>query len=237
MIKLAIINIVAILVFSTPQWDLIKDKDGIKIYTRTIDGSDFKEYKAEMVIKNSSVNDILNIIFEISEEISDLENHLKQISVYFERQSDGSLHTFLNNKDVETEIRTMEVSNNVSEVSQYAKVREKMVALQRDMGNKKAIILDGRDIGTVVFPNAEVKIFLTAKAEVRAKRRFDEMKEKGEDVKYEAVLKNITERDFKDENRKESPLRKAADAVVLDNSDYSREMQLQKALEIIDLKL
>jgi len=112
-----------------------------------------------------------------------------------------------------------------------------MVALQRDMGKGKAIILDGRDIGTVVFPNAEVKIFLTARAEVRAQRRFDEMQQKGEDVKFEEVLKNITERDYKDENRKESPLRKATDAVVLDNSNYSREMQLQKALEIIDLKL
>jgi len=170
-------------------------------------------------------------------DVTDINSHLKQINVYFERQRDGNLHTFLNKKDVETEIRTMEVSNNVSEVSQYIEIREKMVALQREMGKEKAIILDGRDIGTVVFPNAEVKIFLTASAEIRAQRRFDEMKMKGDDVKFEDVLKNITDRDFKDENRKESPLRKAKDAIVLDNSDFSREMQLQKALEIISLKL
>ena len=170
-------------------------------------------------------------------DVSDLEAHLNQISVYFERQKDGNLHTFLNQKDVETEIRTMEVSNNVSEVSQYVEVREKMVALQREMGKGKAIILDGRDIGTVVFPNAEVKIFLTARAEIRAQRRFDEMRMKGDDVKFEDVLKNITERDYKDEHRKESPLRKAKDAIILDNSDFSREKQLEKAIDIINLKL
>ena len=166
-----------------------------------------------------------------------LAENLAKISVYFKRQSDGSLRTFLNQKDVETEIRTMEVSNNVSEVSQYAEIRDKMVALQRNMGKDKAIILDGRDIGSVVFPNAEVKIFLTAKAEIRAQRRFDEMKLKGESVKFEDVLKNITDRDYIDQNRRESPLVKAKDAIILDNSELSREAQLEKALEIINLKL
>ena len=166
-----------------------------------------------------------------------LQTHLAQISIRFKRQADGSLHTFLNNQDIEKEIRTMEVSNLVSEVSKHAIVRQQMVAIQQEMGKQKGIILDGRDIGTVVFPDAEVKLFLTAEAKIRAQRRYDEIISKGDQVNFDEVLKNITERDYQDENRKESPLKKAKDAIVIDNSYLNRKEQLEKALEIINQKL
>jgi len=166
-----------------------------------------------------------------------INQHLKKIAISFRIQPDGTLHTFLNNIDIENEIRSMEVSNLVSEVSKHAIVRKQMVTLQQEMGKDKGIILDGRDIGTVVFPNAEIKLFLTADAEIRAKRRFEELKSKGIQVRFDDVLKNITERDFQDENRKESPLKKAQDAIVIDNSNLSKEEQLEKALEIIYKKL
>jgi len=166
-----------------------------------------------------------------------LESYLNDISIKFKKQENNQVHTFLNSTNIEKEIRSMEVSNLVSEVSQYAIVRKKMVALQQEMGKQKGIILDGRDIGTVVFPNAEVKLFLTADAKIRAQRRYDEMLEKGNTVNFEEVLKNITQRDFQDENRKESPLRKAKDAIVIDNSFLTREEQLKEALDIIQKQL
>ena len=166
-----------------------------------------------------------------------IESELEKISIEFRRQNNGILHTFLNGEDVEKTIRTMEVANLVSEISKHAIVRKQMVALQQEMGKNKGIILDGRDIGTIVYPEAEVKIFLTADAPVRAKRRFDEIKDKGEEISFEAVLKNITDRDYQDENRDESPLKKADDAIVIDNSHLTREEQLNKALEIIQRKL
>ena len=167
---------------------------------------------------------------------SNLEKYLNQISIRFEKK-DGNLITFLNQENVEDIIREMEVSKNVSEVSSYAAVRKRLVKLQQEMGKEKAVILDGRDIGTVVFPNAEVKFFVTASAEIRAKRRFLELQKKGSDASIEEIQKNIIERDFQDENRKESPLRKAEDAILIDNSFLSREEQLQKALEIIKNKV
>lgn len=166
-----------------------------------------------------------------------LDQHLSNITVHFERQADGSLHTFLNQEDVEKEIRTMEVSNLVSEVSKHAKIRAQLVALQQKMSEKKAVILDGRDIGTVVFPNAEVKLFLTADPQIRAQRRFDEIQAKGDEINFEDVLKNINDRDYQDENRTESPLRRAEDAIIIDNSHLNREEQLEEALNIIKLKL
>ena len=169
--------------------------------------------------------------------VQDLQSHLDSISIEFKRQNNGDLHTFLNHTDIEKEIRSMEVSNLVSEVSQYAEVREQMVALQQKMGEKKGIILDGRDIGTVVFPNAEVKLFLTADAKVRANRRYKEMIDKGDTVSFESVLKNITDRDFQDENRTESPLKKADDAIIIDNSFLTKEQQLQQALDIIQKQI
>ncbi len=130
----------------------------------------------------------------------------------------GKTHTYLNGVDVEREIRTMRVSDKVSPVSAIPFVRTAMVALQQKMGERKGIVMDGRDIGTTVFPHAELKIFVTASAETRAQRRVDELQAKGESVNFDEVVANITKRDHIDQTRKESPLRKADDAITLDNS-------------------
>lgn len=135
--------------------------------------------------------------------------------------------TYLNGENVEDEIRQLPVSQNVSQVATIAEVREAMVYLQKKMGQNKGIVMDGRDIGTVVFPDAELKLFVTATAEIRAQRRFDELTAKGEKVSYDEILKNVVERDFIDSTRETSPLRKAEDALVLDNSTLTREEQLQ----------
>lgn len=137
----------------------------------------------------------------------------------------GSSETFLNGKNVETAIRSLEVSNLVSHVSALKFVRESMVLQQQEMGKKKGIVMDGRDIGTVVFPDAELKIFVIAQPEVRAQRRFDEMISKGMKVSFEDILENVKKRDFIDQNREESPLKKATDALVLDNSFLTKEEQ------------
>ena len=131
---------------------------------------------------------------------------------------DGKTTTFLNGENVEREIRTLEVSNHVSPISALGFVRTALVAQQQRMGEQGGIVMDGRDIGTVVFPNAELKIFVTASAEVRAQRRFDELKEKGMPADYNDILKNVQERDYIDSHREVSPLRQADDALLLDNS-------------------
>lgn len=133
--------------------------------------------------------------------------------------------TFLNGENVEDRIRTMEVSTRVSPVAALDFVREALVKLQQDMGKAKGIVMDGRDIGTVVFPDAELKIFVTASAEIRAQRRYDELKAKGQDASFEEILANVKERDFIDQNRAVSPLRQAEDAILLDNSNMSIEEQ------------
>ena len=153
-----------------------------------------------------------------------LRKELPQIKVSFGHEN-GQQYTILNGENVERQIRGMEVSNNVSPISAIGFVREAMVQLQREMGKKGAIIMDGRDIGTTVFPNAELKIFVTASDEIRARRRFDELTMKGENPVYEDVLKNVRERDYIDSHRAVSPLRKADDAIVLDNSDMTIEQQ------------
>jgi cytidylate kinase len=142
--------------------------------------------------------------------------------------------TFLNGENVENEIRTLEVSHLVSPVSALKPVRQKLVVLQQQMGETGGVVLDGRDIGTVVFPDADFKIFMTALPGVRARRRYDEMKEKGDEPVYEEILKNVEERDMMDSTRAESPLKKADDALVLDNSDMDRNQQLQWILEKLD---
>ena len=134
--------------------------------------------------------------------------------------------TYLNGENVEEEIRQLPVSQNVSPVATIAEVRAAMVRLQQEMGKNKGIVMDGRDIGTVVFPDAELKLFVTATAEIRAKRRFDELTAKGEDVSFSEILENVKERDFIDSTREASPLRKADDALVLDNSYLTREEQM-----------
>lgn len=151
---------------------------------------------------------------------------LSNISVSFTFNSETkSNETFLNGKNVEKDIRTLEVSNKVSYVSAIGSVRKQLVEWQRDMGSKQSVVMDGRDIGTVVFPNADIKIFMTASDEVRAKRRYDELTSKGENVTMDEVLNNIKERDYIDSTRAESPLRKAEDAILLDNSKMSIEDQ------------
>ena len=137
----------------------------------------------------------------------------------------GGQHTLLNGEDVEQEIRSMTVSQAVSPVAAVPAVRHAMTRLQQRMGFEKGIVMDGRDIGTTVFPEAEMKVFVTASAETRARRRFDELKAKNMNASYEEVLANLRERDHIDETRAESPLRKAADAVTLDNSNMSLDEQ------------
>ena len=155
-----------------------------------------------------------------------LEADMPRLSITFQSNpGTGKSDTFLNGEDVEKEIRGMEVANKVSLVASLGFVRKAMVAQQQAMGKEKGIVMDGRDIGTVVFPHAELKLFVTASPEVRAQRRVDELLAKGEKVSYEEVLENVKKRDFIDSTREESPLRKADDAIVLDNSNMSRAEQ------------
>ncbi len=154
-----------------------------------------------------------------------LQNHIAEIKLSFKTNTEGKTEIYLNDENVESEIRTLEVANGASRVSTLGFVRKELVRQQQVMGAEKGIVMDGRDIGTVVFPDADLKIFLTAKPEIRARRRMDEMIAKGETVNFEEVMKNIAERDFRDENRAESPLRKALDAIVIDNSDLTPDQQ------------
>jgi cytidylate kinase len=140
---------------------------------------------------------------------------------------------YLNEENVEQEIREMRVSQKVSEVAAIALVRDFAVAQQQAMGESKGIVMDGRDIGTVVFPDAELKIFMTASPETRAQRRFDELQSKNQDVSYDDVLKNVQERDYIDTHREDSPLIKADDAIEIDNSHLSREEQFDLVLELV----
>jgi cytidylate kinase len=171
----------------------------------------------------------------------ELIERLKEIKITFEWDSKTEKNiTFLNEENIEDEIRQIEVSNNVSPISTILEVRSEMVKQQRENGKDKGIVMDGRDIGTVVFPDAELKIFMTASPEIRAKRRFVELQEKGVKVDFDEILANVEERDNIDSTREASPLKKADDAIVLDNSNLNREEQLQwalqKANEIIDEK-
>lgn len=145
--------------------------------------------------------------------------------------------TYLNQTSVEDEIRKMQVSNAVSIVSKFKFVREKMVRIQQDMGKEKGIVMDGRDIGTVVFPDAEIKIFMNAKPEVRAKRRYNELKDNYVNVSYNEILENVKSRDHLDETRDESPLKKAPDSIELDNSNMSEKEQLEWVLGLIKKKM
>jgi cytidylate kinase len=157
---------------------------------------------------------------------------LNRVTITFRwDEKTGKNTTFLNDENVEEEIRQIAVSENVSPVSTIAGVRVQMVKQQRENGKNKGIVMDGRDIGTVVFPEAELKIFMTASPEIRAKRRFDELQGKGQNVDFDEILKNVVERDKIDSTREASPLRKADDAVVLDNSNLTREEQLDWAVK------
>jgi len=164
---------------------------------------------------------------------------LPNINVSFHYNNETKVsETFLNGENVEKAIRQMEVSEIVSKISAIKEVREKMVALQREMGKNKGVIMDGRDIGTHVFPDAELKIFMTADIDVRVARRFYELTSKGEQVTEEEVKENLLKRDYDDIHRKENPLRKADDAIVLDNSELTKQEQLDFVKRLIkDLQL
>jgi cytidylate kinase len=170
---------------------------------------------------------------KVNSIISDLSN----IHIVFVYNPDlGEYETFLNSENVETEIRGVKVSSYVSRISQIHEVRSRMVELQRQIGVFKGIVMDGRDIGTVVFPDAELKIFMTALVDIRAKRRFDELKNKGVEVDFETVKSNIIARDIADENRDISPLKRAEDALILDNSRMTVKEQMEWIMDIIHNK-
>lgn len=169
-----------------------------------------------------------NGIPDIPKIIAELEN----IKITFQWDEKlGKNTTFLNGENVEEEIRQLEVSQNVSPISTIAEVRHEMVKQQRENGKNKGIVMDGRDIGTVVFPEAELKIFMTASPEIRAQRRYDELTQKGQQVDFDEILQNVEARDKIDSNRAVSPLKKADDALILDNSNLSREEQLKWTVE------
>ena len=148
--------------------------------------------------------------------------------------ADGAQHVTLNGEDVEAYIRTLEVGNRASEISQIKEVRAFLVAQQQAMGEQGGIVMDGRDIGTVVFPHAELKLFLTARPEVRAQRRYDELVGKGEQPNFEDVLRDVNERDYRDTHRAESPLRQAEDAIVVDNSEMTPDEQMNVIYDLFD---
>lgn len=156
---------------------------------------------------------------------------LKDIHIGFTQTPEGQ-HVTLNGEDVESQIRTLEIGNLASQISTIKEVRAFLVAQQQAMGAQKGIVMDGRDIGTVVFPEAELKLFLTASPEVRAERRFKELQAKGENPVYEEVLADVNDRDYRDTHRAESPLRQAVDAVVVDNSHMTREEQMEYIIEV-----
>lgn len=166
----------------------------------------------------------------INEE--ELRRRMPEINISFKFNAQtGRPDTYLNGELVESEIRSMEVSNCVSPIATLGFVREAMVAQQQQMGKDKGVVMDGRDIGTTVFPNAELKVFVTASPEVRAQRRYDELKAKGMEADYDEILKNVQERDYIDSHREVSPLRKADDAIELDNSHMTIPEQKQWLLD------
>jgi cytidylate kinase len=146
----------------------------------------------------------------------------------------GFAEMYLNGTNVENEIRMLDVSNFVSQIAEISEVRAKLVEQQQQMGKGKGIVMDGRDIGTVVFPDAELKIFMTASPQTRAQRRYDELSQKGQDVSFEEVLRNVEHRDYIDTHRQDSPLVKADDAIEIDNSHLSREEQFVKVLALVE---
>lgn len=172
----------------------------------------------------------------LTDRLEEVVAVLSNIQIGFTHTPEGQ-HVTLNGEDVEGYIRTLEVGNLASQISTIKEVRAFLVAQQQAMGEKKGIVMDGRDIGTVVFPNAELKLFLTASPEVRAERRYKELQAKGESPVYEDVLRDTNDRDYRDTHRAESPLRQADDAVVVDNSQMTREQQMAKIVEIFEEKV
>ena len=173
-----------------------------------------------------------------SVKTADLERQMNKINITFKLNKTAERpDTYLNNELVENDIRTLEVSNHVSQIAAVPFVREAMVAQQQRMGKDKGVVMDGRDIGTTVFPEAELKVFVTASAEVRAQRRYDELKEKGMPADFNDILKNVQERDYIDSHREVSPLRKAPDAIELDNSHMTIAEQSAWLMELVKQKI
>lgn len=175
-----------------------------------------------------------NFITEDEFNVNDFVLELHKVNVSFQfNEALGFAEVYLNGENVEKEIRTMYVSSFVSKVAAVPEVRYRLVKQQQEIGQEKGIVMDGRDIGTVVFPFAELKLFMTASDEVRAQRRYDELIGRGDDVIYEEVLKNVRERDYIDSHRENSPLLKAEDAIEIDNSNLTLEEQFEKILLLV----
>ena len=178
-----------------------------------------------------------DLFTEDNVKLAELQAAMPDIHISFRLNNEGRPETYLNGVCIEKEIRGMAVSSRVSLIATVGFVREAMVALQQEMGKEKGIVMDGRDIGTTVFPDAELKIFVTASAEVRAQRRYDELKAKGEEASYESILENVKERDRIDSGRAISPLRKADDAIELDNSHMTIPEQKAWLMEQYELRV
>ena len=167
--------------------------------------------------------------------VNDLVANLDSITLSFVyNESLGFAEMYLNGENVESEIRTLNVSNYVSKIAAVPEVRYQLVKQQQKMGAEKGIVMDGRDIGTVVFPDAELKLFMTASPEKRAMRRYKELLDKGDDVKYEDVLRNVQNRDYIDSHREDSPLKQAKDAIAFDNSDMGLKEQFERILNLVN---
>ena len=168
----------------------------------------------------------------------DISDHLNQIEIHFERNKETlKLEIFLNKEVVEREIRSLEISSLVSKVASIKEVRQKLVVEQKKMGDKGGVVMDGRDIGSVVFPNAELKLFITASSEIRTDRRFKELLSIEPNITREEIRQNLEERDYLDSTRSESPLIQTEDAVVIDNSDINQQEQLELALELVRTRM
>jgi cytidylate kinase len=172
----------------------------------------------------------------LAENLAQVVPLLANVHISFTHTDNGQ-HVTLNDEDVESQIRTLEIGNLASQISTIKEVRAFLVAQQQAMGKQKGIVMDGRDIGTVVFPQAELKLFLTASPEVRAQRRFDELKAKGENPILADVLADVNDRDYRDTHRAESPLRQAEDAIVVDNSHMTREEQMEHIINLFEGRL
>ena len=171
-------------------------------------------------------------------DVDSLINNLGEAHLQFEYNSNlGYSEMILNDVNVEKEIRTLEVSNLVSKVSAISEVRRKLVTIQKEIGKSKGVVMDGRDIGTVVFPDAELKLFMTASPDKRATRRYKELIARGDDVNYEEILHNVVERDRIDSTREDSPLKKAADTIEFDNSEMGLEEQFKKIFSLVESRL
>ena len=173
-----------------------------------------------------------------SESDEEIKKHLNNIHIEFKTKNAADLpEVHLNGENIESEIRNLEVSNQVSFYSKNESLRKKLVFIQQEIGKEGGIIMDGRDIGSKVFPDAELKLFITASAEIRAQRRYDELQAKGDKVAFQDVLANVIQRDQEDTTREVSPLIQVEDAVLIDNSKLSREEQLDKVLQLVKEKL